>query len=110
MLAKEEWKGLLNNAFNRFPDFIVGHVFGPDGIADIQLGANRTDEAPMEFGVTGAILLQRIELLAGVLVDVVGGAVSGHAAFSFKNPYLAIRGLDDVVGVEVVPAEGTAIN
>ena len=95
---------------NRFPHRIICHILGPYSVADIQLGANRTDEAPMEFGVTGAILLQRIELLAGVLVDVVGGAVSGHAAFSFKNPYLAIRGLDDVVGVEVVPAEGTAIN
>lgn len=68
----EEWKGLLNNDFNRFPDFIVGHVFSPDGIADIELGANGADEAPVKFGVTGAILLQRIELLACVLVDVVG--------------------------------------
>ena len=41
-----------------FPDFIVSHIFSPDGVADVELGANGTDEAPVEFGVAGAILFQ----------------------------------------------------
>ena len=44
-----------------------------------------------------AILFQCLELLAGVLVNIVVGAICGHTAFCLQNPYLAITILQEFV-------------
>src|SRR5699024_10023878 len=69
-----------------------------------------SDESPFNFRMTGGIFFQRIKLAGSIFINVVGTAVSGHAAFRFNNPHVTILQLNDIIRIEIAAPERHTVN